>query len=137
MQDYNYVYGSCMEITLELSCCKYPHRSELPEFWQQNKNALLAYLNEVHRGVRGVITDTSGASVPSAILKIKGRKIPFRGSSRGEFWRILLPGSYILEVQAEGYHPYEKSFEVKDGQITYLTVELTPQAAKVGCVSLL
>ena len=35
MQDYNYVYASCMEITLELSCCKYPPREQLPDFWQQ------------------------------------------------------------------------------------------------------
>lgn len=132
MQDYNYVYASCMEITLELSCCKYPSRRELPDFWMQNKNALISYLNEVHRGVRGMVTDANGVSVPGVLLRIKGRKIPFRASSRGEFWRILLPGSYVLQVLADGYTPYEKAFEVQDGQITYLNVELRPQQGTAG-----
>lgn len=37
MQDYNYVWGGCMEITLELSCCKYPPASELPKYWEDNR----------------------------------------------------------------------------------------------------
>lgn len=135
MQDYNYNYGSAMEVTLELSCCKYPPASELPEFWAQNKNSLLAYLNEVHRGVRGLITDASNNHpVPGAILKIEGRNVHFKASGRGEFWRILMPGSYSLQVSKEGFETVEKDFEVQDGQITYVNVEL-PKATtsiKVG-----
>lgn len=112
MQDYNYVYGSCMEITLELSCCKYPPRSELPEFWRQNKGALLAYINEVHRGARGIVSDLNGVAIPNAVLKIKGRKIPFRASARGEFWRILMPGHYVLVVSAPGYNTKEENILV-------------------------
>jgi len=126
-----------MEITLELSCCKYPSRAELPDFWLQNKNALLAYLNEVHRGVRGIVTDMNGISIGGATLKIKGRKIPFKSSTRGEFWRILLPGNYVIQVTANGYQFYEQNFQVQDGQITYLDIKLTPQNSVSGlCVEL-
>lgn len=37
MQDYNYVWYGCMEITLEVSCCKYPPAHELPRYWEDNK----------------------------------------------------------------------------------------------------
>lgn len=50
MQDYNYVWGGVMEITLEMSCCKYPRAHRLPQFWADNKHALLKYLGETHQG---------------------------------------------------------------------------------------
>ena len=37
MQDYHYVWHGCMDITLELSCCKYPPAKELLHFWKQNQ----------------------------------------------------------------------------------------------------
>ena len=51
MQDYNYVYQGTYELTLELSCCKYPPESELEGLWSQNKDALIAYLQAVHMGM--------------------------------------------------------------------------------------
>ncbi|CAG0923925.1 unnamed protein product [Notodromas monacha] len=37
MQDYNYIWHGCMEVTIEMSCCKYPKASELPDFWEENR----------------------------------------------------------------------------------------------------
>ena len=37
MQDYNYVFHGCMEMTIEMSCCKYPEAKELPGFWDDHK----------------------------------------------------------------------------------------------------
>jgi len=50
MQDYNYAFAGCMELTLELTCCKYPHPDTLEEHWLDNKQALTAYLSKVHTG---------------------------------------------------------------------------------------
>lgn len=53
MQDFNYVNSSCMEITFELSCCKYPNASLLPDFWRDNKESMLAYIEGATWGVKG------------------------------------------------------------------------------------
>ena len=55
MQDYNYVRASCYELTLELSCCKYPSPAQLPAFWEANRDALITFLLQVHMGESGAI----------------------------------------------------------------------------------
>ena len=57
MQDFNYVHSNDFEITIELTCCKYPQPSELPKEWRNNKESLLKYMELVHSGIKGVVTD--------------------------------------------------------------------------------
>lgn len=128
MQDFNYVWNGCMEITLELSCCKYPPANELPHFWEENRvvsnlisqlillvennfnyfiyfnvQSLIRFLAEAHRGVHGFVIDENGNPVEKASVRVKGRDISFLTTKYGEFWRILLPGVYKLEVMTS--HP--------------------------------
>lgn len=49
MQDYNYVFTNCFEITVEMGCYKFPTSDKLPEFWNENKYSLLAYIEQVGR----------------------------------------------------------------------------------------
>ena len=48
MQDFNYLAHGIFEITLEVSCCKFPVHSELEYFWIENQDALVNYLLEVN-----------------------------------------------------------------------------------------
>ncbi|XP_046389785.1 carboxypeptidase M-like isoform X1 [Ischnura elegans] len=126
MQDFNYVWYGCMEVTIEMSCCKYPPASELPQFWEENRVSLVKFLAEVHRGVHGFVMDENGNPVEKASLKVKGRDVGFQTTKYGEFWRILLPGMYKLEVYAEGYIPREMEFGVVEAHPTLLNVTLHP-----------
>lgn len=47
MADYQYRYTNCFEIALEVSCCKYPDSSELGSLWQENKDAMLIFIEQV------------------------------------------------------------------------------------------
>ena len=56
MQDFNYIFTNDFEVTMELSCCKYPRRYYLNKEWERNKDSLLEYMKQVHRGVKGLVT---------------------------------------------------------------------------------
>ena len=47
MQDYNYLHTNCFEITLELGCTKFPQASDLKGYWEDNKPALIKYMQMV------------------------------------------------------------------------------------------
>jgi carboxypeptidase D len=49
MQDFNYLNSNTFEITIELSCCKYPSMKDniLEKEWDKNREALLAYMEMV------------------------------------------------------------------------------------------
>lgn len=36
-QDYSYVWAGTMEVTIEMSCCKYPPAAELPVHWNEHR----------------------------------------------------------------------------------------------------
>lgn len=43
--------------------------------------------------------DTSNSSIVGAVLTIRGREsVPFRSLKHGEYYRILMPGTYWLMV---------------------------------------
>ncbi|XP_043192809.1 carboxypeptidase M-like isoform X2 [Amphibalanus amphitrite] len=124
MGDYNYVWHGCMELTLELSCCKYPEARQLRSFWRDNRKALVKLLGEAHRGVRGYVVDINNNPIEGAGLKVKGRNIGFQTTQHGEFWRILRPGNYVMEVFAEGYYPREQAFSVSEERPTEISILL-------------
>ncbi|KAK8783162.1 hypothetical protein V5799_015512 [Amblyomma americanum] len=75
-------------------------------------------------GVRGIVKDENGNPVDKATLKVSNRRASFKTSSRGEYWRILRPGTYTLKVSAAGFHEAEVNFSVPEEQFTVLNVTL-------------
>ena len=103
MQDYHYVKSNCFEITIEQHCYKYPPASMLEEIWEDNRNALMTYIQEVHKGVKGVVTDIYGGPIANAEVKVQSRSGVITTTSEGEYWRLLAPGNYVVSVGAQGY----------------------------------
>ncbi|XP_041851854.1 carboxypeptidase D isoform X2 [Melanotaenia boesemani] len=134
MQDYNYVYGNCMEITMELSCCKYPPASELKKEWNLNRESLLAYMEKVHIGVRGFVKDAvSGAALGDASIMVAGIHHNLTSAKYGDYYRLLLPGTYNITAVAPRYLPTTfNSVQVIEGKATELNFTLVPLVNEVA-----
>ncbi|OXU25957.1 hypothetical protein TSAR_015747 [Trichomalopsis sarcophagae] len=107
MQDFNYARSNAFEVTFELSCCKYPFASVLPGFWRTNKESLLKYLEQAHIGIKGLVTDEAGQPIQDANIVVVGIAKNITSTNRGEYWRLLLPGTYTVYAAAWGYAPSE------------------------------
>lgn len=102
MQDFNYVHSNCFEVTFELSCCKYPSASTMPAEWSKNKESLISYIEATQWGVKGQVTDSLGQPISEADVIVEGIHHNITTSSKGEYWRLLIPGSYSIRVAANG-----------------------------------
>ncbi|XP_069136324.1 carboxypeptidase D-like [Argopecten irradians] len=125
MQDYNYLYSNCFEITIELSCCKYPDQTELEKEWNNNKDALIAYMEEVHKGVKGFVKDAeTNQPIPDAVITVSGINHTVTTASFGDYWRLLVPGTYTLSAVSDGYEISSSPVTVGDGPATPLDFKL-------------
>ncbi|XP_028306173.1 carboxypeptidase M [Gouania willdenowi] len=121
MQDYNYVWAQCLEVTLEISCCKFPPRRELPGLWTENRKSLLTFIQQVHLGVKGRVLDGSGTPVQDAVVEVKGRDnlCPFKTNRYGEYYRLLLPGTHSFTVTYPGHEVLSETLNIPYGPDTF------------------
>lgn len=124
MQDYNYIHSNCFEITIEQGCKKFPEASELPKAWEENKRALIAFMDQVHKGVKGFVKDSDGSPIRGAAIHVDSRRKEVFTAKDGDYWRLLLPGGYKVTAHAAGYEPLTKEITVNDGDAKELNFVL-------------
>ena len=103
MQDYNYFNTNCFEITIEQGCYKFPPASHLEAIWNKNKGALLAFIKQAHNGVKGLVKNTAGEPISGAVVRVTDRDHTVKTAHDGDYWRLLVPGSYDIVITADGY----------------------------------
>ena len=81
MQDFNYIFTNDFEVTMELSCCKYPKSYYLNKEWERNKASLLEYMKQVM--VISVRRQLSGGTV-SGSQGSQGPGLHHAGGCRGQ-----------------------------------------------------
>lgn len=53
MQDWNYVFGQCFEVTVEMNCVKFPKANHLYDLWNEHKYSLLHFIDLAHNTING------------------------------------------------------------------------------------
>ncbi|XP_011871567.1 PREDICTED: carboxypeptidase D-like [Vollenhovia emeryi] len=125
MQDYNYVHSNDFEITLEIGCTKYPNASDLPNYWLENRQPLLRFIEMSRKGINGMVSSSIGTPVHHAKISVEGIEHDIYTAEKGDYWRLLVPGQYNVTVSAVGYETLTQSVtvpsygeDVGDGEVT-------------------
>jgi len=127
MQDWNYRYMGDNEVTIELNYYpKIPSYSQIPGLWNDNRDAMLAYLETCLIGVRGIVTDAATGEPILATVRVVGRDHDvYTDPDVGDYHRMLRPGLYDLEFEAEGYDAVlVEDVEVKSGNAVVVDVQM-------------
>lgn len=128
MQDWNYVWYGGFEVLMELSQQKWPPASTLPGFWDDNLEAMLLYMERVHEGIRGVVTDIDTGLPIAAQIQVDANPFPdYTDPQVGDYHRLLMPGSYTVTISADGYETLVfPNVVVNAGPATVVDAQLGP-----------
>lgn len=55
LNDFSYLHTNCFELSIYVGCDKYPHESELPEEWENNRESLIVFMEQVWPGHTAVM----------------------------------------------------------------------------------
>jgi carboxypeptidase D len=105
MQDWNYRWEGGMEVTVELSNTYWPDASQLPTYWNNNRESMLSYMEWALRGVRGIVTSAAtGLPLPGVEVRVAGRDFAtWSAAGVGDYHRLLPAGTYSLTFSKAGY----------------------------------
>eukprot|EP01128_Nolandella_sp_AFSM9_P010962 TRINITY_DN7679_c0_g1_i1.p1 TRINITY_DN7679_c0_g1~~TRINITY_DN7679_c0_g1_i1.p1 ORF type:complete len:537 (+),score=89.54 TRINITY_DN7679_c0_g1_i1:69-1679(+) len=105
MQDWNYEVAGCMEVTLEVSCDKWPAFSTMQAYWEENLESFLSFHEFSLNGVRGRVLDAVTLEPLRANITVDDRPFKVFSGTDGDFTRILLPRAetYEVHVACESY----------------------------------
>ncbi len=127
-QDYMNYYEQCREVTIECSSTKCPPASDLPLYWQYNRNSIYALLNQVLYGIHGTVRDAETQQPLNASVKVLDydetysmveSQLPY-----GDFYRPIKAGTYTIEVETDGYVTKRETVVVYDNDKVTLDIKL-------------
>ena len=128
-QDYMNGYAQCREMTIECSDTKCPNASQMPNFWNINKNSIFAFMNQCLNGIHGTVVDAeSKAPIGGATITLVGHDDQYASVSTqlpgGDFHRPVKAGTYNVRITKNGYEAYETQVTVNDNEAITIDAQL-------------
>jgi len=129
MQDWNYFIYDCKEITMEISEIKWPPVSTLPQFWLENRESLLAYMEKVHTGIKGIILDSlTGLPIEAYVTILETGSGVSTDPDFGDYYKVISPGTYNVLVSAPDYrNTLVTNVYVDSFPATIIDIQLIPE----------
>ena len=127
MQDWNYVWESDFDITLEQNEVKWPNSNLLDDLWEDHREPMIAYIEQIHQGLRGVVKDINSNQPLNATITIEGIEHEiFTDLQNGDYYRLLTPGQYVVNVNSFGYLPESQTVNIPNNGTLEVNFDLTP-----------
>jgi hypothetical protein len=119
--DFSYGTRGDMDWTIEVQ------DSNIPQAWDLNREAMLEIIDAANMGLTGVVTNAgTGQPIPATIWVEEALWPCFADPAIGDYHKVLLPGTYTVHYQANGYEEKILSVDVEAGEPTVLNVALQP-----------
>ena len=111
MQDWSYMWHNDLQITLELSHQKWPSYSSIPGFYRDNRDSMIYFMKEVHRGA-GFKMKRANVSGTVHVKQVNPSKdLGSYAFKNSEFYKVMPEGEYIFTVTEK--NKSSKSVEVR------------------------
>lgn len=112
MQDWNYLHGNCLELTLEMNENKWPPPIKISQLWSEHRKSMLELvLSTVTSGVHGRVMSSEGYPL-AATISVRDINHSITASGEfGDYHRLLAPGR-IYEVTSSMAGYYKRSTSV-------------------------
>jgi len=127
-QDYMNGYAQCRELTIECSNTKLPSGSQLPNFWNYNKESIFAFMNQCLYGIHGTVTDKANNQPLNATITITNHDDAFSVVEShlpaGDYHRPIKGGTYDVTYACNGYYPQTFTITVDDYETVIQDVQL-------------
>lgn len=126
-----YVNTNCLEITVEVSCVKYPYSSDISHYWKDNQESIIQFVNASSKGVHGFVFNQFGAPIDGATISVDGIEKPVTTYRYGDYWRMLTPNRvYTITASKSGFLSVSKTITLgSDGfQLDFNMPELTERS---------
>lgn len=137
MMNYTLYNSYCRLITLELNKTKTLPASSLQSHWEYNSEAFLHLLEESYNGVHGIITKYPDNEPVEAKIVVSNHddfsqnSEVYSQAGNGGFHRIINPGTYTLEITADGMYDTTVQVTVTDANPVFENIQLIPVGMSV------
>jgi hypothetical protein len=129
MQDWAYYYHGEHHVTLEISNTPMPSFSQMDLYWDQNRDAMLWWMQRIWTGLGGLVLDARDNTPLDATLTLVGKEIPntiLTDPDVGDYHRVISPGTYSLDASATCYQSQSAEVNVVSGTATIQDFYLDP-----------
>jgi PKD repeat protein len=125
----DFQYGSLGNIgwSIEISSDKQPPSSQISYYYNANKPAMLAIINQCGWGISGMVTDSVTGEPVRASIWVNNYFPVYTDPLVGDYHKYLTPGTYTVKVVANGYQSKTVTNVIVPGQGTaVVNVHLAP-----------